>query len=77
MDSHTEDFVDRETAMMNDSGWQMRAIQLLLVDSSPPETGGCRWEMSEGEVSQQDEDEKAVHCQVLLALFISRKGGLR
>jgi hypothetical protein len=75
MGSHTE-VVDRETTMKGDSGGQVLAIQPLLVGGGPPETGGCRWEMSEGEVGQQDENEKTDHRQVLLALFISLKDGL-
>ena len=44
------------------------------MSSRPLKTDGRMREMSKGEASQQDEDEKTVHCQVLLALFISLKG---
>jgi len=62
--------------MKVNSGWQNFAIQPLLVGGRPPETGRCRREMSENEVGQQDEGEKTVHRQALLALFISLKCGL-
>lgn len=75
MGSHTENVVG-ETTMKGGSGWQNFAIQPLLVGGRPPEAGGCRREMSEDEVGQQDEGEKAVHLQALSALFISFKGGL-
>jgi len=53
------------------------AFQSLLVCSGPLETGGRGREMGEGEVDQQDENEKTVHRQDPLASFISSKGGLR
>jgi len=62
--------------MKGDGGWGILTTQPLLVSSGPLETSGCGWEVSEGEVGQQDENKKMVHRQDLLALFISSKGGL-
>jgi hypothetical protein len=46
------------------------------VGGGPPETGGRRREVSEGDVDQQKEGEKRIHRRILLALFISFNGGL-
>lgn len=62
--------------MKGEGGWRILTTQPLLVSSRPLETGGRGREMSEGEVGQQDENEKMVHRQDLLALFISSKDGL-
>jgi len=62
--------------MEGDGRWWILTTQPLLVGSGPLETGGRGWEMSEGEVGQEDENEKAVHRPDLLALFISWKCGL-
>jgi len=62
--------------MKGDGSWRILTTQPLLVGSGPLETGGRGREMGEGEVGQQDEKEKMVHRQDLLALFISWKCGL-